>query len=42
MAGLVYLTDLCGDEPESVDVATLWLSTTDSVARTGHTVHVDL
>lgn len=42
VAGLVYLTDLCGDEPESVDVATLWLSTTDSVARTGHTVHVDL
>ena len=42
VAGLVYLTDLCGDEPDTVDISTLWLSTTDSVARTGHTVHVDL
>jgi len=42
VAGLVYLTDLCGDEPDTVDVSTLWLSTTKSVARTGHTVHVDL
>jgi predicted metal-dependent peptidase len=42
VAGLVYLTDLCGDEPDTVDVSTLWLSTTESVARTGHTVHVDL
>jgi predicted metal-dependent peptidase len=42
VAGLVYLTDLCGDEPESVDVATLWLSTTDTVAQTGRTVHVEL
>lgn len=42
VAGIVYLTDLCGSEPEETEHATLWLSTTDSVARTGRTVRVTL
>lgn len=40
IAGVVYLTDLDGPEPDVVDHATLWLSTTDRVARTGRTVRV--
>ena len=42
VAGLVYLTDLEGREPEGVDIATLWLSTTANVAQTGRTVRIEV
>lgn len=42
IAGLVYLTDLEGPEPDEVPVPTLWLCTTPAVARTGRTVRVEV
>jgi predicted metal-dependent peptidase len=40
IAGLVYLTDLEGEEPESADFPVLWLCTRDATARTGRTVKI--
>lgn len=40
IAGIVYLTDLEGPEPEHTDIPTLWLSTTANVAQTGRTVAI--
>jgi predicted metal-dependent peptidase len=40
VAGVVYLTDLEGPQPDSVEVPTLWLCTTENKARTGRTVRV--
>jgi len=40
IAGVIYLTDLMGTEPDSVDHPTLWLSTMDATARTGRTVRI--
>jgi predicted metal-dependent peptidase len=40
IAGIVYLTDLEGPEPDETDVPTLWLSTTTKVAQTGRTVAI--
>lgn len=44
IAGVVYLTDLYGTQPEPdmVTVPTLWLVTNDQVATTGTTVQVHL
>jgi predicted metal-dependent peptidase len=41
IAGVVYLTDLEGTEPDEVAHPTLWLSTTANVARTGRTVRIE-
>jgi predicted metal-dependent peptidase len=38
VAGVVYLTDLDGQFPESSDLPTLWISTTDKTAPFGRTV----
>lgn len=40
LAGIVYLTDLDGPEPDETDIPTLWLSTTANVAKTGRTVAI--
>jgi predicted metal-dependent peptidase len=40
LAGIVYLTDLEGPEPDETDIPTLWLSTTANVAKTGRTVAI--
>ena len=40
IAGIVYLTDLEGPEPDETDIPTLWLSTTANVAKTGRTVAI--
>ena len=40
IAGIVYLTDLEGPEPDETDIPTLWLSTTANVAQTGRTVAI--
>lgn len=40
VAGVVYLTDLDGTEPDEVALPTLWLSTSSNQARTGRTVQV--
>lgn len=42
IAGIVYLTDLEGDQVASCDVPTLWLCTNDNVATCGRTVRVRL
>jgi predicted metal-dependent peptidase len=38
----IYLTDLYGPGPESVDFPVLWVSTTDEVAPTGQTIHIEV
>jgi predicted metal-dependent peptidase len=40
VAGIVYLTDLCGCEPDGVEKPILWLSTTGCVAATGRTIRI--
>ena len=40
IAGLVYLTDLEGTEPDSADFPVLWLCTGSATARTGRTVKI--
>ena len=40
IAGIVYLTDLQGPEPEHNEIPTLWLCTTADVAQTGRTVAI--
>jgi predicted metal-dependent peptidase len=40
IAGLIYLTDLEGAEPESADFPVLWLCTSNATARTGRTVKI--
>jgi predicted metal-dependent peptidase len=40
IAGLVYLTDLEGAEPDSADFPVLWLCTGNATARTGRTVKI--
>lgn len=40
IAGVVYLTDLDGPQPDSSEFPTLWLSTTGKKAATGRTVHI--
>lgn len=40
IAGIVYLTDLCGTEPDACDYPVLWLSTTDQVGKIGRTVKI--
>ncbi len=40
-AGIVYLTDLCGPEPDSVPAETLWLNIMDGTAKTGRTVRIE-
>lgn len=45
IAGIIYLTDLCGDEPDEVDVPVpvLWLSTDPkATAKTGITVPIEV
>lgn len=39
---LVYLTDLYGPGPEHVDYPVLWVCTTDQVAPTGQTIHIEV
>lgn len=41
IAGVVYITDLCGRAPESSDIPTLWLATTSLSGPFGRTVHVE-
>jgi predicted metal-dependent peptidase len=41
VAGVVYLTDLCGPMPDESDIPTLWLSTTSRVAKFGRTVPIE-
>ena len=40
IAGLVYLTDLEGTEPDGADFPVLWLCTGSATARTGRTVKI--
>jgi predicted metal-dependent peptidase len=42
IAGIVYLTDLEGEQVASSDIPTLWLCTNDNVAPCGRTVGVRL
>lgn len=39
-AGIIYITDLWGSEPEVVHLPILWLCTTDNIAKTGSTVRI--
>lgn len=41
VAGIVYITDLCGPAPTTSEVPTLWLATTDIQAPFGRTVRVE-
>jgi predicted metal-dependent peptidase len=41
IAGLVYLTDLMGPQPDSNELPTLWLCTTDTKADSGRTVKIE-
>lgn len=41
VAGVVYLTDLLGPAPESSDIPTLWLVTTDRPAPFGRSVKIE-
>jgi predicted metal-dependent peptidase len=40
IAGIVYLTDLQGPAPESTDIATLWVATTDRQEPFGRAVRI--
>lgn len=40
VAGIVYLTDLYGPFPDSSEIPTLWLATSDQTAAFGRTVHI--
>ncbi len=40
VAGIVYLTDLEGTEPDETEFPALWLATSSAQARTGRTVRV--
>ena len=42
VSGIIYLTDLQGTEPESVNFPTLWLCTENKTAKTGKTVKIEL
>lgn len=39
---LIYLTDLYGPGPDVVDFPVLWVCTTDQVAPTGETIHIEV
>lgn len=41
IAGLVYITDLCGPAPDDSEIPTLWLSTTAKEGPFGRTVRVE-
>jgi predicted metal-dependent peptidase len=41
IAGVVYLTDLMGPMPDSSDIPTLWLATSDRAASFGRTVRIE-
>lgn len=41
IAGLVYITDLCGPAPDDSDIPTLWLSTTKKEGPFGRTVLIE-
>ena len=41
VAGVVYLTDLHGPSPESSEIPTLWLATSDLSGRFGRTVRIE-
>lgn len=41
VAGIIYLTDLCGPEPDSSDFPVLWLCTTERTAKVGRTVRLE-
>jgi predicted metal-dependent peptidase len=41
VAGVVYITDLCGRAPDSSEIPTLWLATTKMTGPFGRTVHVE-
>ena len=40
ISGIVYLTDMYGDFPAESDIPTLWLATSDQIARFGRTVRI--
>lgn len=41
VAGIVYITDLCGSFPDTSEIPTLWLATTPLVAPFGRTVQIE-
>jgi predicted metal-dependent peptidase len=41
IAGIIYLTDLAGQFPESSDIATLWMATSDREVPFGRTVRIE-
>jgi predicted metal-dependent peptidase len=41
IAGVVYITDLCGRAPDTSEIPTLWLATTSMTGPFGRTVHVE-
>jgi predicted metal-dependent peptidase len=41
VAGVVYLTDLYGPQPDASELATLWLCTSGEVGKFGRTVRIE-